>query len=151
MFELETIKKRGRPYLKRWRILGYLTGHEQSEHYDQVKTVKSKLPFRVNLHQFFQRDLDGCCHNHPWKWAISFGLRGSYTEQRINPISLKSSYKTYNAPFVNFLTHSDFHQITEIKGNPITLFISGPKAVDDWGFLWEGQFTNWRTFLNVKD
>ena len=148
MFELSTIWKLGKPYLKRRRIFGYLSKSNSIQQGEFGEEVKSKLPFALRLHQFFQIDEDGAPHNHPWKWALSFIYWGGYTQERIDKNG-NVHYETFKAPSFNFIRHSDYHMVTHLHGKPRTLFFTGPK-VSDWGFLVNGEHMSWKRFLGIE-
>lgn len=146
MFELQTItgKNRNDVYLKRWRILGYLS---PSDNY-KGKPIKSVLPFTVRLHKFMRPDADDSVHNHPWKWAFSLVLWGGYEETR----RYKDGYTVtlrHKAPAFNWISGDDYHKIEALDGNPITLFVTGPKR-SSWGFLKDGVHVGWKKHLGLE-
>lgn len=153
MFELRTIWKNSAPYLKKWRIFGYLSPSNSKEKglFDDGP-IESRLPIALRIHGFYQRDDDHLPHNHPWKWAISFIFKGGYREYRYDPETGKSEERILKAPAINFIRHKDYHMVTELFGKPMTLFLCGPKT-DEWGF-WDTFFCRhipWREFLGVKE
>jgi hypothetical protein len=145
MFELQTITKSGKVYLKRWRILGYLS---PDDNYDG-EPIESNLPFTVRLHQFINPDDDGAPHNHPGEWAISFGLYGGYLEGRLNKKTGKLDIVEHKAPFINFIRHEDYHMVLALNKRPVTLFITGPK-VSSWGFWKNARHIPWKEFLGIN-
>lgn len=153
MLELRTIWKNGKPYLKRWRIFGYLSPSNSKEKglFDDG-AIESKLPFALRIHEFHQRDEDHLPHNHPWKWAISFIFRGGYRELRFNVNTGKSEERILRAPAINFIRHGDYHMVTELFGKPMTLFLTGPKT-SSWGFLdtFFCRHIPWKEFLGVEE
>lgn len=118
---------------------------------------------RPMLHHFHRPDQDREPHNHPWSWAFSFVLSGSYTEERVHlgwqdvaalrggVVRIKSPVPfTWLVKWWNFLRNgSDFHRITELHGDVWTLFIAGPH-VSDWGFLRDGKFIPHERFLDER-
>lgn len=124
------------PYLSRlvfWRIFGV----------------------RILLHRFHVSDQDRALHNHPWKWAFSLILAGSYTEERmINKEDfLKGKGKlpnlwtqTKRKRWFNFLTDKDYHRVEELHGEVWTLFFCGPRK-QDWGFLVDGEHIPHEVYL----
>lgn len=148
MFELSTIWKLGKPYLKRWRLIGYLSKSNSIQTGEFGTEVKSNLPFASRIHNFLQIDEDGAHHNHPWKWAISFIFWGGYTQERIDRYG-RRYVETFSAPSFNFIRHSDYHMVTHLHGNPWTWFTTGPKC-SDWGFLVNGEHVPWKRFLGIE-
>lgn len=119
-----------------------------------------KLGFGVYLHRFHRPDGDQDLHNHPWKWAYSFILSGSYTEEKLKGISrsplaccdicpLNVQTETRRVRWFNHLTHNDYHSVRATHGDVYTLFIVGPR-VQDWGFLVDGKHVPWRKYLGVE-
>ncbi len=150
MFELQTIYKLGGPYLKKWRIFGYLSKSNSKGNGEFGKEIKSKLPLALRIHRFFQIDKDKCPHNHPWKWAVSFIFWGGYTEWVFDVKTGLGQYKTHMAPAINIIRHKDYHMVTDLFGTPMTLFFVGPRT-SSWGF-WDGfRHIDWKEFLGVKE
>jgi hypothetical protein len=149
MFEKETIIKNGKTYLERWRILGYLKGHDKSEHYEANKEVKSNLPFRLFVHRFSQPDQDKSLHSHPWEFFVSVIIKGGYSELRYgNSKVLK--LKHYRAPSLNFVEKHEYHKIVHVKPGTITVVLSWGNG-REWGFLSNGRHIPWKEYLGVKD
>jgi hypothetical protein len=149
MFEKETIIKNGKPYLERWRILGYLKGHEKSVHYEANKEVKSKLPFRLFVHRFSQPDQDRNLHNHPWEFFVSLIIKGGYSEVKSSD-SHTVWLNNYRAPSFNFVSKHEYHKIVYVKPGTITVVFSWGKG-RKWGFLSNGRHIPWKEYLGVKD
>jgi len=110
---------------------------------------------RVMLHHILRPDADRFLHNHPWAWAKSLVLSGSYDEERLDleswaqasRFSHDSNYHDHKqVRWFNSLTALDYHKITRLRGDVWTLFITGP-TVQDWGFLVKGDHVPWRTYL----
>ena len=139
----------------------------------RVLLPRVKLPlvgeFRVMLHHFHRADADRALHNHPWRWAGSLVLCGSYVEDRLDAdiaaIVSSSWFRTLRAKldlepvidavtrkrvrWVNWLTDQDFHRVDRLEGDVWTLFIAGPRT-QDWGFVEAGTFIPWQKFLADK-
>jgi hypothetical protein len=152
MFELQTIWKIGKPYLKRWRIVGTLNPDNGSGFGEFGQKITSKLPFALRVHKFFQKDEDLCLHNHPWKWAVSFIFWGGYTELKYN-IETGIMYEVKHiAPAINIIRHHDYHMVTSLIGKPMSLFLCGPRTYkDNWGFLVNNVHIPWKKFLGIED
>lgn len=113
--------------------------------------------FRPMLHKFHRPDGDRALHNHPWSWACSLILRGSYTEERrldeeqINGTDAPR-VETKVVRWFNYLTDRDFHRVTELHGEEVwTLFVTGPRT-QSWGFdeHGDGHVTDWREYIDRK-
>lgn len=111
--------------------------------------------FRPMLHKFHRPDGDRALHNHPWKWAFSIVLRGSYTEERLldeEEINGTEARRTVTriVRWFNVLRDTDFHRVRELHGEEVwTLFVTGPR-IQGWGFLDGDEFTEWRTYIDRK-
>jgi len=91
---------------------------------------------RFYLHRFVGSDPDRGLHDHPWRWAMSFILRGWYYE------ATRSGTRAVR--WFNFLTGDTFHRVILAPGPLIgvhttrevwSLFIVPAKDVKPWGFL----------------
>jgi len=112
------------------------------------------LGFRPMLHHFHRPDGDRALHNHPWSWAFSHVLRGSYVEERrLDPEQINGTdaprTATVEVRAFNVLTSRDYHRVTELRGDVWTLFVAGP-SVQEWGFLDRGRFIEWRPYIDGK-
>lgn len=107
-----TIELDGDPYLTRYYIF-----HNQY--------------IGLFLHHFHRADKDRDLHNHPWKWALSLILIGSYIEQRL---TRNLEFKTYFPGDFNLIPGGCFHRIAQIHPGLHTLFLRGPRF-KKWGFL----------------
>lgn len=87
--------------------------------------------FGLFLQEFHSSDGDRDLHNHPWWFAVSFILRGSYVELRLNLNLTSVVRKQYH---FNFIPGWCFHRITRIEPGLHTLFFVGPRR-KQWGFL----------------
>lgn len=107
----------------------------------RAQTDKTGGGWRVYVHRFHQGDAE--LHNHPWKWAFSIVLKGSYTERRADWLEADRSAWYCNERRVrwfNFIRAEDFHRISELHGKEVvTLFIAGPLHGKGWGFLVPGR------------
>lgn len=99
---------------------------------------------RPLLHRIHKPDSDRAMHNHPWRWAFSVVLAGSYDEER--PVKGRESFvQTRRVSRWNLIRSTDFHRISHLHGEVWTLFITGPR-IQDWGFrerAW-GSGNGWR-------
>jgi hypothetical protein len=106
-----------------------------------------KGPWRVYLHQFHGADDDGV-HNHPWKWAFSIVLRGSYTETLMCPCCETTT--TRRVRWFNWITSDCYHRIEALHGNVWTLFFAGPLSGKGWGFWREGRHVPFEETIGEK-
>ncbi len=92
--------------------------------------VKSRW-LSIYLHEFHIPDGERSLHNHPWTFALSLILTGSYVEQRMGrgPKLMR---------FFNFLTANTYHRVSSLNGTVRTIFIGGPRT-QDWGFMVKGR------------
>lgn len=80
------------------------------------------------LHNYRQPDFDRREHNHPWRVARTFILRGGYVETRDGVRRVRMPGDTA------VITSREYHRITEVLPNTWTLFYAGPKHGRGWGF-----------------
>lgn len=100
------------------------------------------VAWRIYLHRFVGPDPDRGTHDHPWKWALSLILAGSYVEER-QDIVMNGIDVLYAGPIwyervrrFNFLLGTDFHRVATLDDNRDvwTLFIHHPTNEKQWGF-----------------
>lgn len=102
----------------------------------------------IYIHQFHSSDLEDDFHNHPFKYSLSFIVKGGYVEE------LYSNGKIYNVirlPFsFNFINTKIFHKVSLIEKESWSIFFAGPRT-NDWGFLdsKNGEFRHWTTSPNA--
>lgn len=122
---------------------------------------------RLYLHHFHRPDGDRNLHSHPWKWAASLILSGSYDEERIAPdaddivrlYEASGAGKAHRGMFTrgrrvrwfNFLRKGDYHAVTKLHGDVWTLFLVGPSHGEGWGFLVDGEHVPWDKYLDRGD
>ncbi len=99
---------------------------------------------RPMLHNFHRPDSDRYLHNHPWRWAFSIVLSGSYDEERLVDDSGETKHRRVR--WFNVLRADDYHRVTKLHGDVWTLFVTGPR-VQDWGFLVDGERVPWTEYL----
>lgn len=98
------------------------------------------------LHKFVSSDDSSKVHCHPWTWAVSYILAGSYRETRMrrapNVFKRKTDKVTLLPPEINsfetgqinFISSDVFHSVEIRSQNVWTLFLHGPRE-HRWGFL----------------
>ncbi len=137
-------REAGRPYLTRYCLLGG----------SPFNTKHPFLPFNLFLHCFHDSD-EETPHNHPWKWARSLILSGSYREHRLlkvmgtGPHSGVWLHQTFRAGDINRIDASTFHYVTLQTPRVWTLFLCG-KKVQQWGFSDRGTFVPAIKFIASK-
>jgi hypothetical protein len=133
-----TIETDGDPYLTRVIL-------------SRLLKLRDRFGVGVFLHKFHRHDIDRHLHNHPWKWAFSIILSGSYTEERLEAylpmIGMVSN--TQRVRWFNYLTDADYHAVKQLHGDVWTLFITGPR-IQDWGFLVDGKHVPWKKYLGKQ-
>lgn len=106
--------------------------------------------FGFFLHQLVDSDQPYELHSHPWTWAFSVILSGSYEEERgqgllraddaqdvSEPVrySFTGFAKKVFRPFdVNLFQVGDYHRLNLVDGPVWTLFVHGPRA-QYWSFI----------------
>ena len=97
------------------------------------------------LHRFVSSD-EIEYHCHPWTWAYTFILSGSYREDRVSAllIDFDASVATLDgstrvqtivkAGDANIIMAHTFHRVELLTPEVFSLFIHGPRA-QDWGFV----------------
>jgi len=88
------------------------------------------------LHRFVNKDADKETHDHPWSWAASVVLCGSYVEEIVTALCPDRGpvVKERIVSFFNWISATRFHRISTAKPETWTLFFHG-KRVAHWGFL----------------
>ncbi len=83
------------------------------------------------LHRFVGSDPDRGLHDHPWPWAFSAVLAGSYLERR------RAGERSVR--WFNRLSGDTFHRVIIPPGAPSvwTLFVHSNARVKPWGFWHE--------------
>lgn len=133
-----TIETDGDPYLTRILL-------------SRLLPIKRFLGIGVYLHHFHRPDIDQHLHSHPWKWAASLVLNGSYTEERLEGVlGTVTLTEDRHVTRFNFLRDTDYHSVKELHGDVWTLFITGPRHGDDWGFLVDDNHVLWTTYLKKE-
>lgn len=97
--------------------------------------VGTLLGCRIYLHRFVRSDTERHVHNHPWRWAASLVLAGSYIEERAPhdepSIGYVSTFR--QVTLFNWITRSTRHRVTGVQPETWTLFTTGPRD-GGWGF-----------------
>jgi len=131
----------------RWAYTIATDGDEYLTRVLAPKWLRRVIGCRPYLHKFHREDLDRHLHNHPWKWAFSIILCGSYDEVRLDH-ELTEASRALGEPrdytvrrrvrWFNVLTDADYHKVEHLHGEVWTLFITGPR-VQGWGFRVDGR------------
>ncbi len=113
-------------YLTRWYFFG--------------KWFRKLTDHNLFLHHFHASD-DEEFHNHRWSYGYSLILWGGYLEMRRMPIGTTGFWRTHvkiYRPFSIVRLDADwFHRVELLneKRGCWSLFLAGPFANSDWGFL----------------
>jgi hypothetical protein len=125
------VAPKGKPYLIRW----YLTPAGKGRF---AKWYRRHLP-GIFLHCFLDSDPDRGWHSHPWKWAKSLILKGSYIESRPGPPMPWSDWRDVwtrlDPGDVNTLRIGDYHKVKLLTHKVWTLFVVGPLHGGEWAFM----------------
>ena len=126
------IKLDDKPYLERY-YLGQLFG------------------VTFYLHRFVSGDSERHLHNHPWHWARSIILSGSYKEEYVIDLTAATESgcvtKYRRVKWYNRINGNHFHRITKTERGTWTLFFHSERAMircgsvskpKHWGFLQHG-------------
>lgn len=107
----------------------------------------------IALHNIQQADADRWLHNHPWEESEAKILHGAYLECRDRLRDKPSKYNLLDqslyyrgAGDTNNLDAHVYHRIAHVTPRtPLwTLFRTGEKTKDGWGFLIDGKHVPWR-------
>ncbi len=148
-------------YMTRYVLFGHMTGDK-----GWGGGWKRFLP-SVYINCIHRPDHDEAVHNHPWPWAITFGLLGGYYEKRalaFGPSSgapvISERIHRRNSPFFYVLKRKHWHRITDVhstwcisgKSWPAceadgkhvhavwTLFVAAPRVFSKpWGYIVKGR------------
>lgn len=82
----------------------------------------------IYIHRFVSADGDRHVHDHPWDWAFSLILLGSYMERLNNDDKVKRT-------FFNYIPKYYFHQIILVSSPTWTLFCHGKRFKNTFHFL----------------
>jgi len=121
-------REAGVPYMTRYYLLGgRRTGWRRF------------LPFNLFLHCFHASD-ENMLHNHPWSWAMSLILWGTYDEERLH------RWKRFGPGSINRIRALDFHRVVLVTEEVWTLFLAGRREgrPEEWSFLDRGKLIPWR-------
>jgi len=118
------------------RLIGLDSGPYLERYY-----LGKVLGITFYLHRFVSSDSERHVHNHPWGWAATVILCGSYLEERVIDLCPSASesgclteYRTRR--WFGRVNGNTFHQIHEAERNTWTLFFHGPRVPGKgWGFF----------------
>lgn len=111
------------------RIIGETNEDGTFRPYLERYFLFSVLGFTCYLHRFVGSDPDRGLHDHPWPYAASLIVAGTYIEERqAGPRKVR---------WFNTLKGTDFHRVILPNGwkTVWTIFIHREKRVKVWGFL----------------
>lgn len=95
------------------------------------------------LHRFVSGDGDRDVHDHPWGWALSWILAGSYVEEVLNYLCLSNGFCSTSVRRRRFsfnrIGPGKFHRIAHTEPETWTLFVHGGR-IKHWGFFtWQPE------------
>lgn len=154
----------GNVYMTRYVLFGHMTGDGLGAFEGRASRfwvkLKHYLP-SLYVNCIHRNDHDEAVHNHPWPWAITFGLLGKYLENRVDVqegalarhfgmpwAGLIGTLILRASPFCYLLKRGHWHRIAStvpseaVKGHSgvWTLFLAAPRAFSQpWGYLIEGR------------
>lgn len=130
----------GEKYLTRYYLLGGPRTKGTTNH--------RWFPFNLFLHCFHLSD-DPPAHNHPWAWARSLILAGSYRETRLLASLPWRSWltETYRPGDINRIDQDTYHFVELQTKEVWTLFLVG-RNVQSWGFLTTKGHVRARDWIN---
>lgn len=144
-------------YMGRWWLFN---AYDRETHLARIRWI----PWSIRVHHIMRPDADRDLHDHPWD-ARTVILRGSYTEERLEPCETadllkrdadlrwvpgyeihRLAIRTRQAGDTAQLKHGEYHRIEEVSpGGVYTLFITS-RWKGDWGFLVNGVKVAWREY-----
>lgn len=127
-------RAQGKPYLTRYCLLGG----------SPTDTAHPWLPWNLFLHCFHDSD-HSTPHTHPWRWARSLILSGSYLEHR-RLFGGRWVVRKFSPGMVNAIDATMSHWVQLRTRRVWTLFLAGPKATG-WGFIEGDEFIPAREFI----
>lgn len=101
----------------------------------------------VFLHKIVRPDADRDLHNHPWKWATSYIIRGGYKELRLSKTGRLLAKWVMPGTF-NRIDDTTYHRIDVVLPGTLTLFWHGPRN-KSWGFKTPDGHVDWKRYKNA--
>jgi len=143
-----------------WLFNGYLTQAQKDRYKAEGKKLPWRFPYSIRLHRIMVPDLARHKHDHPSR-SRSIILKGWYDEERLEyqpPCAgmdwsmLPEAYHTFGYHRAQgstaVLELGEFHNITRVPdGGVWTMFITGPRAKEDWGYLVDGKKVSFREYV----
>lgn len=109
---------------------------------DRLIIYRTRWFGSLYIHKFYGPDpAERPPHNHPWKWAASYVLKGWYVEEvcQWGPEGDMVCFKRKIRPWmIRFLRGREYHSIRIIQVPTYTIFFTGHRN-DRWGFLVPGE------------
>lgn len=98
----------------------------------------------IYLHHFTASDDDRALHDHPYRWNVSWLLKGGYREH------LPTGHVDRHSGSLVFRWGAAPHRIELHRGPCWTLFITG-RRVREWGFYCPQGWRHWSVFTKPGD
>lgn len=87
----------------------------------------------IVIHHILRADGEKRLHDHPWNWAFSLILVGSYLEERSSD-KTRVAVKVFRPGQINLIRSATWHRIADLLSEDVwTLFVHGPR-VQSWSF-----------------
>jgi len=114
-----------------------INGPDKQAYLERYHLLRLPFGLQIYLHRFVNSDPGKRLHNHPWKFAFSLILSGSYLETRLG--NFRSNYKLgtrlVKPGYLNCIDSKIFHRINlQPESEVWSLFIHA-SASRGWGFL----------------
>lgn len=123
----------------------YIIYTDGKKYLQRTYIIKKGLLPEVFLHKFYASDSDRHLHNHPWEWAKSLILKGSYKEEK--NFGVDKLIACHNPGDFNSISKYDYHRVTLCGDQPVvTLFVAG-KRTQGWGFWVDGKHVPWQDYV----
>jgi hypothetical protein len=111
-------------------LRSYLFGRVGKGFPQNTPSTLGGLDATAYLHSICSPDAGRSHHSHPWEWAISIVLAGSYLEEVVGADGTITT-RSRHAGSVALISASSFHRICELGAPRVwTLFIVGPRTQD---------------------
>jgi hypothetical protein len=115
----------------------------------------TSVPSSAFVHEIHTPDGDRHMHDHPWEWSAAVVLSGGYTELREDGglFGHEAMYEhelTHAVGDLNTFFRGDYHRITHVDPDTVTLFLCGRES-HDWGFLVDGAHVPHKEYFASRD
>jgi len=123
-------------YMLRWWMVPYNT-HAAVPITRPIAWLMQRFNISARIHEILRSDLGRHPHDHPFNY-LTVILRGWYIERRYNDAGEIISAKMHGPGSVLFRRAGSWHKLQLVTGPVTTLFITGRKESNAWGFNVDG-------------